>query len=79
MKSKLYRKYRIGKCSFPTRAISGSGNAKGKLVVGETAALAAIEQKLGRKLFVVKTDHTRHQWVFCESRGAVRSPKFATK
>lgn len=79
MKSKLYRKYRAGKSTFPTHIISGSGNVKGKLVVGSDSALQSIEQKLGRKLVVVKTDHTLHQWIFCENKGTPRSPKFAKK
>ena len=78
MKSKLYRKYRAGKTTFPTREYGGS-NGTGKLVVGSEAALSRIEQKLGRKLIVAKTDHTRHQWIFCEKKGTSRSPKFAKK
>jgi hypothetical protein len=79
MKSELYRKYRVGKRTARTRTISGSGNVKGKLVVGDIEALQIIEQKLGRKLVVVKTDHTRHQWIFCEKRGTPRSPRFAKR
>ena len=79
MKSKLYRKYRAGKSTFPTRTIKGSGNTKGKTTIGAEMALQNIEQKLGRKLVVAKTDHTHFQWVFCEKKGEPRSPSFAKK
>ncbi len=49
MKSKLYRKYRAGKTTHKTHTIKGSGNTKGKLVVGSESALQKIEQYLGRK------------------------------
>lgn len=77
--SKSYRKYRIGKQTCKTHIIAGSGNAKGSLVVGAVEALQKIEQYIGRKLNVVKTDHTKHQWVFCEAKGTPRSPKFPKK
>lgn len=70
MKSKLYRKYRAGKRTFKTHIIKGSGNAKGKLVVGSEAALQHLQQKLGRPIKVAKTDHNKFQWVFCELKGA---------
>lgn len=69
MKSKLYKKYHESKYKFPTRTVSGSGNVKGELIVGSKAALHSIEARLGRSLKVVKTDHTKHEWVFCEKRG----------
>jgi hypothetical protein len=68
MKSNLYKKFRAGKMRFRTHVIKGSGNAKGKLVVGSEAALQHIQQQIGRPLRVVKTDHTKFQWVFCEAR-----------
>lgn len=71
--SKKYRRYTASKYQFPTHIISGSGSVKGKLVVGSEAALSDIQQKLGRKLSVAKTNHTSHQWVFCELRGTSRS------
>lgn len=69
MKSKLYKKFHASKYQFKTHIVSGSGNVKGELVVGSKAALSFIEQTLGRKLKIVKTDHTKHEWVFCEARG----------
>ena len=77
--SKLYRRYTGSKYQFPTHIIAGSGNVKGKLVVGSEAALQNIEQKIGRKLIVVKTNHTRSQWVFLEEKGTQRSQKFSKK
>lgn len=73
MKSEKYRKYRRGKKTFKTHMIKGSGNTKGKTVVGSDAALRDIEQQLGRKLNVIKTDHTKDQWVFCEEKGSARN------
>ncbi|HEY6021360.1 MAG TPA: hypothetical protein VIY48_16085 [Candidatus Paceibacterota bacterium] len=72
MKSKLYRKYHASKYKFPTVIYSGFGNAKGELRVGHKPALQFLEQQLGRKLNVVKTMHTKHEWVFCEARGTAR-------
>lgn len=66
MKSKLYKKHHASKYQFPTHIIKGSGNTKGKLVVGSIAAQNHIEQALGRKLNVAKTMHTLTEWVFCE-------------
>ncbi len=66
MKSKLYKKYHASKYQYPTHIIKGSGNQKGKLIVGSEPARHAIEAKIGRNLKVVRTDHTKHEWVFCE-------------
>jgi hypothetical protein len=68
MKSKLYKKFHASKYQFKTHIVSGSGNVKGELVVGSKAALAHIQQSLGRTLDIVKTDHTRTEWVFCEKK-----------
>jgi hypothetical protein len=67
MKSILYRKHRASKYKFPTRIIKGSGT-KGKLVIGSALALTSIEARLGRKLQITKTNHTRTEWVFYERR-----------
>lgn len=72
MKSKLYRKYHASKYQFKTRIVQGSGNVKGELIVGSKAALSAVQESLGRKLTVAKTMHTKHEWVFCELKGAAR-------
>jgi len=68
MKSKLYKKHHASKYEFRTHTVKGNGNSKGKLVVGSEPARHSIEAKLGRPLKVVKTDHTRTEWVFCEAK-----------
>lgn len=75
MKSQKYRKYHASKYQFPTYTVAGTGNTKGKLVVGSEAGLQGVQKLLGRTLNVAKTDHTRHEWVFCERKGTPRSPK----
>lgn len=67
MKSKLYKKHRASKYKFPTRIVKGSG-IKGELIIGSKAALADIQARLGRKLEIVKVNHTRTEWVFYERR-----------
>jgi len=64
----VYDKFYRSKRQYPTHAIRGSGNAKGGLIIGSVAALRAITDKYG-PLDVVRTMHTRSQWVFCVKRG----------
>ncbi|RPJ75862.1 MAG: hypothetical protein EHM20_08290 [Alphaproteobacteria bacterium] len=70
MKSKLYKKFRASKYSHPTHMIKGSGNAKGKTVVGTESALQEIQQKLGRTISVHHIEKNKGQWIFCEKKGA---------
>ena len=62
MKSKLYRKHRASKYRFKTRIVGHT------LQIGEGPALAHIQAKIGRRLEIVKKNHTRTEWVFYERR-----------
>jgi hypothetical protein len=66
MKSKIYRKFRASKYDHPTHIISGSGNTKGKLVVGRDTALQEIQQRIHRTLNVHHIETNKGQWIFCE-------------
>lgn len=67
-RSTLYRKFRMSKYDFPTHIIAGSGNSKGKLVVGSQTALVALEAKIGRKISLHHLEKSRGQFIFCELR-----------
>ncbi len=62
-RSKRYRKHRRSKYAFPTVIEKGGGCR-----VGADRALRDIEARVGRRLEVVKTGHSRSQWVFLERR-----------
>lgn len=66
MKSKLYRKFRASKYIHKTHSVAGTGNTKGKLVVGTESARHEIERNLGRPLVVHHVEKNRGQWIFCE-------------
>lgn len=66
MKSKLYRKFRASKYEHRTHIIKGSGNNKGKNVVGTESARHEIEASIGRPLKVHHVEKNRGQWIFCE-------------
>lgn len=66
MRSRKYRKFHASKYQFPTRIKTKS---EGGQMVGSRAALSHIQQVLGRRLNIAKTDHTRTEWVFCELKG----------
>lgn len=68
MKSNKYRKFRASKYVHKTHIISGSGNVKGKLVVGTESARHEIEGKIHRPLKVHHIEDNRGQWIFCELR-----------
>ncbi len=75
MKSKLYRKFRASKYVHKTHIIAGSGNAKGKLVIGHKSALAEINQKRAEKklpsIVVHHIEKNAGQWIFCEKKGGI--------
>lgn len=68
MKSKLYVKFHASKYSHPTRQVKGSGNAKGKTVVGTESARHEIEARIGRPLNIHHMEDNRGEWIFCELR-----------
>lgn len=72
MKSKLYRKFRASKYTYPTHMIKGSGNTKGKTVPGSEPALQAIQQNIGRQIKVHHLEKNVGQWIFCELKGSVK-------
>lgn len=70
MRSRKYIKHRRSKYKFPTKIIQASkgqgGQKRGGILKGADKALEDIEHALGRKMEVVKTQHRRGEWVFCE-------------
>lgn len=70
MQSNKYLKHRRPKHLFRTRIAQGqtSSHKKGRLIPGAPRALADIQKTLGREIKVVRTAHTKGEWVFCELR-----------
>jgi hypothetical protein len=48
--------------------IKGSGNTKGKTVVGTESAQQEIQQRIGRPLKIHHIEDNIGQWIFCELR-----------
>lgn len=69
MKSKKYRKFRASKYIHKTHMIKGSGNTKGKTVVGTESAKNEIQSKIGRPLKIHHIEDNKGQWIFCELKG----------
>lgn len=66
MKSSKYRKFRASRYIHRTHTIKGSGNAKGKNVVGTESAISEIQSKIGRPLKIHHIEKNAGQWIFCE-------------